>query len=133
MKRKSSFVLIYILSVFPMLFSQYGVTRGVNEISGWINLLNPIGIMSTLLYFGAVIIEPIPYNIRSKMGLGGLIGIVIAEIYTGFTWYDSGQAFDLMNFELGLKYAFPEFYFGVCISVLAIILYCFNLRGEIEA
>lgn len=50
MKKKIILSVLFIISLSPMLLNQYGSARGVQEISGLINLFNPIGIISTILF-----------------------------------------------------------------------------------
>ena len=52
-KRKNKRIILTILffmSLLPMLMNQYGGLKGVQEITGLINLLNPIGILSVILF-----------------------------------------------------------------------------------
>ena len=46
MKKKLALTLAFAASLIPMLCPQYGGRRGVQEITGLVNLLNPIGILS---------------------------------------------------------------------------------------
>lgn len=50
MKKKIILTIAFLISLLPMLLSQYGGMKGVQEISGLINLFNPIGIISVLLF-----------------------------------------------------------------------------------
>ena len=50
MKKKIILTAAFIISLLPMLLNQYGGRKGVQEISGLINLLNPIGIVSAVLF-----------------------------------------------------------------------------------
>ena len=50
MKKKIILSIAFLISLLPMLLNQYGGKKGVQEISGLINLLNPIGIISVLLF-----------------------------------------------------------------------------------
>ena len=56
MKKKIIITILFFISLLPMLLNQYGAAKGVQEISGIGNLLNPIGIISFILFF---IIEPL--------------------------------------------------------------------------
>lgn len=49
MEKKVILTIIFIISLLPMLLNQYGGLKGVQEITGLINLFNPIGIISVLL------------------------------------------------------------------------------------
>ena len=48
MKKKIIFSIAFIRSLLPMSMNQYGGLKGVQEITGMINLLNPIGIISVV-------------------------------------------------------------------------------------
>ena len=50
MKKKIILTVAFIISLLPMLLNQYGGMKGIQEISGLINLYNPIGIISVLLF-----------------------------------------------------------------------------------
>ena len=66
-----------------MLFSQYGGEKGVQEISGLINLLNPIGIISCIIFFIGVWL-PIKNKIINKvLKILGVFGILLSEILPG--------------------------------------------------
>ena len=101
-----------------MLLPQYGGCRGVQEISGLTNLLNPIGILSVILFCSGILFK------KNILGLIGCIGIVIAEIYKFLTWHImtiNGK----FNLDMSFRFAYPEFYIGLVISVLMIALYVY--------
>ena len=50
MKKKIVLTIVFLISLLPMLLNQYGGKKGVQEISGLINLFNPIGIISVVLF-----------------------------------------------------------------------------------
>ena len=50
MKKKIILSTAFIISLLPMLLNQYGGAKGVQEITGLINLLNPIGLVSVALF-----------------------------------------------------------------------------------
>ena len=54
MKKKCVLSLSFVISLLPMLLNQYGGKQGVQEITGLINLLSPIGILSVILFASAV-------------------------------------------------------------------------------
>ena len=54
MKKRIILSAAFIVSLFPMLLNQYGGLKGVQEITGLINLLNPIGIVSVVLFIVGV-------------------------------------------------------------------------------
>ena len=110
--------LAFIISLLPMLLPQYGGCRGVQEISGLTNLLNPIGVLSVVLFFSGILFK------KNILGLIGCVGIVTAEIYEFLTWHIttiSGK----FNIDMSFRFAYPEFYIGLAISVLMIALYVY--------
>ena len=124
MKYKTKFIMsvCFILSLSPMLLSQYGGGRGVQEISGLTNLLNPIGILSVVLFFLGVWLPVINRNISDTVGFLGCLGIVAAEIYEFLTWHIltvSGK----FSLDLSFRFAYPEFYIGLAVSICMTILY----------
>ena len=48
--KKVILTILYFMSLAPMLLNQYGGLKGVQEISGLINLFNPIGALSIILF-----------------------------------------------------------------------------------
>ena len=119
----------FIISLIPMLLPQYGGCRGVQEISGIVNLLNPIGISAVIMFFVGVLFK------KNIFGLIGCIGIVAAEIYKFLTWHimtNSGH----FNIGMSFRFAYPEFYIGLLISILMTGLYTYMFfikkTGDIE-
>ena len=54
MKKKIALSGAFVISLLPMLLNQYGGMRGVQEITGLLNLCNPIGIISVILFIVGV-------------------------------------------------------------------------------
>lgn len=50
MKKKIILSAAFIISLLPMLMNQYGGLKGVQEITGLINLFNSIGIIAVILF-----------------------------------------------------------------------------------
>ena len=124
MQYKTKFIMsvCFILSLSPMLLSQYGGSRGVQEISGLTNLLNPIGILSVVLFFLGVWLPVKNRKISDTVGFLGCLGIVSAEIYEFLTWHIltvSGK----FSLDLSFRLAYPEFYIGLAVSIFLTILY----------
>ncbi len=116
--------ILFIMSLSPMFLNQYGGSRGVQEISGLINILNPLGVLSILMFIFGVWF-PFKNNIINKvLGGCGVLGIVISEIYNYFTWYIANITgkFSLYN---SIQFAFPEFYIGLLISIMMVFIYFF--------
>ena len=122
MKKKLMLSVVFLISLSPMLLSQYGGLKGVQEISGLINLTNPIG-MIALVLFAIGVWAPFKKASTGKLiGVLGVIGIVVAELYTFITWH-----YMTITGELGIQHsimlAFPEFYFGLIVSLAMVIVY----------
>lgn len=122
MKKKIILTITFLVSLLPMLLNQYGGMKGVQEISGLINLFNPIGIMFVLLFFIGVWISFRNIKINQILGALGTIGIVASEIYQFFTWHImtiTGK----ISIHSSIEFAFPEFYIGLLISLTMIFVY----------
>ena len=122
MKKKIILSTAFIISLLPMLLNQYGGAKGVQEITGLINLLNPIGLVSVTLFAVGVWFPFEKQVIGKYLGSLGTIGIVISEVYEFFTWHVltiTGEV-SLQN-SIGL--AFPEFYIGLIISIVMVAAY----------
>ena len=122
MKKKVTLTIAFLISLLPMLLNQYGGAKDVQEISGLINLLNPIGITSVLLFVIGVWVTFKNRKINKILGAMGTIGIVISEIYEFFTWYVMNIT-GKISFHTSLKFAFPEFYIGLVISLIMVFIY----------
>lgn len=86
-KKKCVLSIAFLASLLPMLLNQYGGLKGVQEITGLINLFNPIGIVSVLLFFAGIWYPHKNQRVGKVLGIVGVIGIVISEIYKYFTWH----------------------------------------------
>ena len=124
MKKKIILTISFLISLLPMLLNQYGGMKGVQEISGLINLFNPIGIISVLLFIIGVWVSLKNKKINKIFGALGTIGIVVSEIYEFFTWYIMNIT-GKMSIQNSIKFAFPEFYVGLVISLIMIFAYLF--------
>lgn len=121
MEKRKLLAVSFIISLLPMLMNQYGGKKGVQEISGMINLMNPIGIISVIVFFIGVCFL---FNKRNGkiMGLLGTVGVVISEIYKFFTWHVMTITGEI-SLKNSIRLAFPEFYFGLAVSVFMVITY----------
>ena len=122
MKKKIILTIAFVISLLPMLLKQYGGMKGVQEISGLINLYNPIGIISVLFFIIGVWVPLKDKKINKTLGGLGVVGIVISEIYEFFTWHImtiTGK----MSIHNSFEFAFPEFYVGLVISLIMIVAY----------
>ena len=96
--------------------------KGVQEISGLINLLNPIGIISMLVFLAGVWVSFKNKKINKILGILGTIGIVVSKIYEFFTWHIMNIT-GKMSIQNSIEFAFPEFYVGLLISLIMIFVY----------
>lgn len=122
MKKKIIISIAFVLSLAPMLLNQYGGAKGVQEVSGLINLFNPIGIIAVIVFIAGVWIPFKKENINTLMSVLGLVGIVTSEIYQFLTWHIltiTGK----MSLKNSMTFAFPEFYIGLIISLIMIGVY----------
>ena len=113
MNKKFLKSILFIISLIPMLFPQYGV-KGVQEVLGIINLMNVIGKTSVVLFFIGVWIK-----FKNKyFAYLGMIGIIVSEIYNLFNWN-----YQKVNLEQAIKCVLPMFFVGLILSNLMIIIY----------
>ena len=122
MKKKIKLTITFLISLSPMLLNQYGGMKGVQEISGLINLINPIGIISVVLFVIGVWTSFKNKKINKILGALGTVGIVVSEIYQFFTWHIMNIT-GKMSIYNSIKFAFPEFYIGLVISLIMIVYY----------
>ena len=134
MKKQCILSAAFLVSLLPMLLNQYGGMKGVQEITGMINLLSPnvfpIGIIAVVLFFVGVWAPFEKKSTGKVLGVLGVIGIVAAEIYTFFTWHVltiTGE----VSIQNSLQFAFPEFYLGLAVSLLMVVAY-FVIDRKIE-
>ncbi len=121
-EKKIILTIAFVISLLPMLLNQYGGMKGVQEISGLINLYNPIGFISVLFFIIGVWI-PFRNKKNNKIfGTLGVVGIVVSEIYEFFTWHIMTITGE-MSIHNSLEFAFPEFYIGLVISLIMIVAY----------
>lgn len=122
MKRKTALSAAFIISLLPMLMNQYGGMRGVQEISGLVNLLNPIGIISVILFAVGVWLPFEQPFVGKALGAVGTVGIVISEVYKFFTWHVMTVTGEI-SVQNSVRLAFPEFYFGLLVSLIMVAAY----------
>ena len=122
MKKKVTLTIAFIISLLPMLMNQYGGMKGVQEITGLVNLLNPIGIVSVIMFSVGVWMPFKKQTIGRVLGALGTIGIVVSEIYKFFTWHVMNITGEV-SIHNSIEFAFPEFYIGLVISVIMIVSY----------
>lgn len=122
MKKKMLLSIIFILSLIPMCFSQYGSAKGVEEVSGIINLTNPLGIIAVILYFAGIWINIKKEKINKCLPYIGMVGIILSELINLLTWgYPSTSYLD--GIRNCFRRVFPMFYVGLIISVILIFVY----------
>ena len=122
MKKKFVLSAAFGISLLPMLLNQYGGCKGVQEITGLLNLLNPVGILSVALFVTGVWVPFRKESTGMLLGAAGTIGIVVSEVYQFFTWHVltiTGE----VSLRHSIQFAFPEFYFGLAVSLAMVIAY----------
>lgn len=122
MKKKIILSIAFIISLLPMFLNQYGGLKGVQEITGLINLLNPIGMVSVILFAVGVWFPFKEQVVGKSLGLLGTIGIVVSEIYKFFTWHVMNITGEV-SIHKSIRFVFPEFYIGLVISILMVVTY----------
>ena len=122
MRKKIILSASFVVSLLPMLLNQYGGLKRVQEITGLINLLNPIGITSVFLFVVGVWIPIKNVFINKVLGALGTIGIVISEIYKFLTWHVMTVTGEI-SIQHSIQLAFPEFYIGLVVSIIMIVVY----------
>ena len=122
MKKKWILSAAFLTSLLPMLLHQYGGAKGVQEISGLINLLNPIGLVSVLCFAVGVWMPLGDAKAGKLLGALGVIGMVVSELRQFFTWYVmtvTGES----TLAHSIRFAFPEFYVGLAVSLAMVAAY----------
>ena len=122
MKKKIIITAAFIISLLPMLLNQYGGLKGVQEITGLINLFNPIGIVSVVLFIVGVWVPMKKPVFNKVMGILGTVGIVISEIYKFLTWHVMTVTGEI-SIQHSIQLAFPEFYIGLVVSINMVVVY----------
>ena len=122
MKKKSLLSTVFLISLLPMLLNQYGGMKGVQEITGLINLLNPIGLAAAATFFVGVWVSFRNKNLNRVLGTVGCTGMVVSEVYKFFTWHVLTITGEI-SLQHSIRFAFPEFYVGLCVSVIMVAIY----------
>lgn len=115
MKKRLTLTLAFVASLIPMLFSQYGGHRGVQEISGLVNLLNPIGIFSVFAFLLGVWL-PLGGKWNWILGGVGVVGIIVAEVYKFLTWHILTVT-GTFSLRMSFRLAYPMFFVGLAFSL----------------
>ena len=122
MKKKLILSITFIVSLSPMLLSQYGGCKGVQEIPGLINLFHPIGILSVLLFAIGVWMPFKHAAVNKAISASGAIGNVISEIYQFFTWHIQ-RITRRMSIKNSIRWTYPGFYIGLAASIVMVAAY----------
>ena len=129
MKKKILLTIAFIISLLPMLMNQYGGMKGVQEITGLINLFNPIGVSAAVLFFIGVWVAFTKSKINHILCVLGTSGMVVSEIYKFFTWHVLTITGEI-SFKHSIRFAFPEFYVGLVVSCMMVVAYFVIDRKE---
>ena len=129
MKKKLILTAAFVISLAPMLLNQYGGMRGVQEISGLLNLSSPIGMVALIAFIVGVWVPFENKKTGWNFGLIGTIGIVLSEVYNYFTWHVLTITGEI-SLKNSIMLAFPEFYLGLVVSVLMVVVYLFITKKQ---
>jgi len=122
MKKKIFLTAAFGASLLPMLMNQFGGAKGVQEISGLICLLNPIGIVSVLMFLAGVWLKLGRQSAAKGVCVLGAAGIVVSEVYEFLTWHVMNITGEV-SLRHSIRLAFPEFYLGLAVS-LGMLIVC---------
>lgn len=87
-----------------------------------VNLFNPIGIVAVALFVVGVWVPFKKQIIGKILSALGTIGIVASEIYKFFTWHALTITGEI-SLQHSIRFAFPEFYFGLVVSLAMVVAY----------
>lgn len=129
MKKKMILSLLFVVSLSPMLLNQYGGAKGIQEVTGLLNLYNPLGIASVFSFalgiwvdFKRTNLNNVCPHLNKVLSVLGMVGIVVSEIYEFLTWHVMTITGE-MSIKNSIEFAFPEFYLGFIVSILMIFAY----------
>ena len=131
MNKKMILSIVFILSFIPMLFSQYGTIKGVQEASGILNLTNPIGIIAIILYFIGVWGNFKNEKINKYLSYAGMVGIILSELKNFLTWNYPNTSY-YYGIKNCFKMVFPMFYVGLITSIFLIVIFRYIDRKFIK-
>lgn len=131
MNKKMIFSIVFILSLIPMLFSQYGTIKGVQEASGILNLTNPIAIIAIILYFIGVWVNFKNEKINKYLSYAGMVGIILSELKNFLTWNYPNPSY-YYGIKNCFKMVFPMFYVGLITSIFLIVIFRYIDRKFIK-
>ena len=85
-------------------------------------LMTIISIVSVILFAVGVWFPFKEQVVGKSLGALGTIGIVVSEIYKFFTWHVMNITGEV-SIHKSIRFAFPEFYIGLIISILMVVTY----------
>ena len=121
-KRNILLTLVFFLSFIPMFTSQYGMFKGIQEVSGLINITKPLGFISVIIYLFGVWGDCRNKKLKKRLPYIGMGGVILSELYNLFTWNLGSTAFT-EHVEDCFQMVFPTYYVGVIVSVVVIYIY----------
>lgn len=118
-KTKSLLTCMILLCILPMNYPWFGFAAGIQEISGWIVLRNPITIFAiSLSLYGIWLLEEKYNYIVSTLGI---LLFLVMEFYYFLTWYLPNIS---SHFHITKSFdgAYPSFYIGITMTILLLII-----------
>lgn len=133
MIQKLTLSVLFLCSLLPMQLTQFGTYRGVQELPGTIifQASHDTAAAAVALFFIGVWL-PLKKEKRKKaLGLLGVIGIVLCELYVGLTWYIPTIAGSI-DLSFALQAVYVEYYFGLAVSCVMVIVYLILVYGKAD-
>lgn len=87
-----------------------------------VNLLNPIGLAAVAAFLVGVWVPFQKKTVNTVLGALGCIGVVVSEVYKFFTWHVMNITGEI-SLQHSIRFAFPEFYIGLCVSLVMVAVY----------
>lgn len=124
MPKNFKLLLVFILSLLPLLMKQFGFPN-CERLGLLIFEINWIGFTAVLSFIVSTLILFKNRAINTVLGLYGVVGMVVAELYAWYSWYAIPEVAlaSTRSIESAMKYCLPTFYLGLAISVLMVIYY----------
>ena len=120
MKRKILMTIIFIMSLSTMFMTWFGGYKGVQEVSGFILMNNPIAVTCMMITIFSIWMH---WGYTSYiLCCIGLIGIIAMEIYEFLTWHIFPLS-GVFSLRLSLELCYPQFYIALMSTIATFFIY----------